>query len=71
VVSVEGWKKLNVDVAVDKRKVPSPAVPVAMQQTMPTYLNHQDVSIHALERSRKFYKVPRTLGAVEGTLQGA
>jgi len=33
-------------------------------------LNRILVSIHALEHSRELYKVPRTSGAVEGTLQG-
>ena len=28
------------------------------------------MSIHALERSRELYKVPRASGAVEGSLQG-
>jgi hypothetical protein len=30
----------------------------------------QPVSIHALERSRELYKVPRASGAVEGSLNG-
>jgi hypothetical protein len=34
------------------------------------YCDNNCVSIHALERSRELYKVPRTPGAVKGTLQG-